>query len=249
MSESAYEVEQARHEPSGIQFEKLRRGLIPWTALGLVLAVTVGLVGGALTGLFGVWRYGALGVSPLASVPGTVYIPLLVAPLAAGVGVAVTFAGLLAKAAPFRRPDRGELIVSSCGAAILGSAMGALFSLAGSMAGELSAMVTIRLVGTDVSAEVYDHYLTMFENPAHADWSLAESVMLAVMVILALGAARWWRDPAPSLTPARRSLLWAAAPIVVLGVLYGIIAALAYWNLAESFTIGPDNSYTRWTTR
>lgn len=127
--------------------------------------------------------------------------------------------------------------------------MGALFSLAGSMAAQLSAMVTIRLIGTAVSADVYGHYLTMFENPAHADWSLAESVMLAVMVILALGAARWWRDPARSLTPARRSLLWAAAPIVVLGVLYGIIAALAYWNLADSFTIAPDNSYTRWTTR
>ncbi|MGN2639967.1 hypothetical protein ACTD5D_28130 [Nocardia takedensis] len=154
------------------------------------------------------------------------YVPLLVTPLAAGVVIALTTAAPLTTLVSDRSRTAASRILLSV--SVFVPLAFVYWLVGGALAKGVSAPMA-RGVG-DVPREVFEHYYHASYVPQNTIWSLVESIVLAV-AILVVYVVMILRRPSGERSPLPRAVAGVVVVTIVVGALFAGNAVRAYDDL------------------
>lgn len=201
--------------------------VIRWGAYGFGALIALAVAGGGVVGLLAVRSWESIGAGVLAGIPIWIYDMLLITPLAVGPAVAVAV-GIPAVRLLDTNRIRPRIAMSTAG--VVGSAVAAVFWFIGA---GVAVTVSIRAAqwGSEASDEALTHYLWSLAHFETVAWSLGQSVVLAVAVLVVPIAVAARNDGAGQ-RRMRPLITGTAAVTVLFGALFAVHAVRTYHDLS-----------------
>jgi hypothetical protein len=213
--------------------------VVRWLVTGLVTLVVLSVVGGLLVGLLAGRSFDANGSVAQCAKAIRVFDLLLVSPLAIGIGAALVVAVPATrvlrarKSRPDGRPTTRRNVMLVTIAAKCGFVAAALFwSVSGLVVPGTSIMAAHWVNGDDTDQLHKDFY--GFKLPSVENWSIIESIGLALLLVAVALVAAWRFVPGEERPANRRVLVTTAVLTLVLGGFFAWHAAQSYDDVKKT---------------